>query len=70
MSHKKFVRTTFSYNEVLDDDSEGLSSLCLIVMYTSVVAVIDRELKVQDKGFSSSKSSLFRCSQGGIWMGI
>ncbi|CAG8758447.1 20503_t:CDS:2 [Rhizophagus irregularis] len=23
MSHKKFVKTTFSYNEVLDDDSEG-----------------------------------------------
>ncbi|PKC67315.1 hypothetical protein RhiirA1_534970 [Rhizophagus irregularis] len=49
MSHKKFVKTTFSYNEVLDDDSEGLSSLCLIVMYTFIVAVIDRELKYETK---------------------
>ncbi|GET52462.1 hypothetical protein RIR_e18657_A0A2N0RVI2_9GLOM [Rhizophagus irregularis DAOM 181602=DAOM 197198] len=49
MFHKKFVRPTFSYNEVLNDDSEGLFSLCLIVMYTSVVAVIDRELKYETK---------------------
>ncbi|GET65584.1 hypothetical protein RIR_jg8179.t1 [Rhizophagus irregularis DAOM 181602=DAOM 197198] len=35
-----FIRSSFgqSYNEVLDDDSEGLSSLCLIVMYTFIVA--------------------------------